>query len=285
MTGLKNIYKNFMHFAEKNPLYLICTVIYFRVTSWLIGWSWRFLIFFLITYALSQAVAFSILGEKLLRLLNHIRRLESSKEKEYLRPLFQEVYNKAKDNNPELEKIDIYITDSAVVNASAVGKHTVAVTKGAIHTLSEEQLKAMMAHEIAHIVNTDTAAMIYAMVGNGIFSAIVLAFKLICWIIGFIWNGNRKRNFIEVIADWIVSVFLFLMTILMALSDRKAELRADEYTVTLGYGEDMVEALYLLEKISLGKDRSITEKLLARHPRVTRRIENLEVRLGVQEGE
>jgi len=56
-------------------------------------------------------------------------------------------------------------------------------------------------------------------------------------------------------------------------------------TITLGYGEDMVEALYLLEKINLGGDKSIIEKLLARHPRVTARIENLEIKLGIQEAE
>jgi len=41
--------------------------------------------------------------------------LESAREKQYLRPLFQEVYDKAKAENPELEPIDLYIIDSMTV--------------------------------------------------------------------------------------------------------------------------------------------------------------------------
>jgi hypothetical protein len=41
-------------------------------------------------------------------MFNFVRRLETAKEKQYLRPLFQEVYSKAKANNPELGKVDPY---------------------------------------------------------------------------------------------------------------------------------------------------------------------------------
>ena len=47
----------------------------------------------------------------------------------------------------------------------------------------------------------------------------------------------------------------------------------------------MVVALYLLEKISLSGNKSIVDKPLASHPRVTSRIENLEVRLRIQAGD
>jgi heat shock protein HtpX len=63
------------------------------------------------------------------------------------------------------------------VNACAMGKHTIAVTKGAMKTFSEEELKAILSHEVAHILNMDTMALIYTMIGNGIFTAIIVMVK------------------------------------------------------------------------------------------------------------
>jgi hypothetical protein len=71
----------------------------------------------------------------------------------------------------------------------------------------------------------------------------------------------------------------------LTIRDRKAERRADIYAFKLGYGEDMVNALYLLEKISLSSNASIIEKLLASHPRLTSRIEALEIQLGIQQND
>ena len=196
------------------------------------------------------------------------------------------VYVKAKLKNPELEDgIKIYIIDSMTVNACAIGKHTVAVTKGAMQTFSEDELKAVLAHEIAHILNMDTIAVIYTMIGNGIFTFCIVLLKLIWWLISRIRALESGVRFVERIFDGLVFIFLFLVQIVLSISDRKSERRADEYTITLGYGEDMVDALYLLEKISLSGEKSIIEKLLASHPRVTARIEALEVKLGIQTGE
>jgi len=248
------------------------------------GWKiWAF-IFFAIVYVLSLGIAFSPLGEKLMRLFNHVRRLETAQEKQYLRPLFQEVYGKAKSNHPSLPVIDIYIIDSMLVNACAMGSHTIAVTKGAVHTFSEDELKAILAHEIAHILNMNTIALIYTMVGNGIFTLLILTVKLVCWLLGRLNIFQKAVSVVEKLFDGVVFVFLFLMQIAMAVSDRRAERRADEYAITLSYGDDMVAALYLLEKITLKGEGSIIERLLTGHPRVTSRIENLEIRLGIQDG-
>ncbi|MDR1410525.1 MAG: M48 family metalloprotease [Oscillospiraceae bacterium] len=86
----------------------------------------------------------------------------------------------------------------------------------------------------------------------------------------------------RVYEEWIAA-FLFLMQITMSLNSRKSEKRADMLAVDLGYGESMVESLYLLEKINLGGEGSVIQRLLASHPRVTARIERLEVVLGIQD--
>ena len=143
-------------------------------------------------------------------------------------------------------------------------------------------MKAILSHEIAHILNFDTAATLYALIGNGIFMLFILSVKLILAALRSIGVLQRAAEIGEAIWGAIVAAFLFLMNIAMSVNSRKAERRADQYAITLGYGESMVAALYLLEKISLGGEGSVIQRLLASHPRVTARIERLEVALGVQ---
>ena len=48
------------------------------------------------------------------------------------------------------------------------------------------------------------------------------------------------------------------------------------FSYAIGYDDDMIEALYLLEKISLGDNSTIIQKMIASHPRITLRIKKLE---------
>ena len=60
------------------------------------------------------------------------------------------------------------------------------------------------------------------------------------------------------------------------LESRFREYWADRMAYRFGFGKELVSALYLLEKISLGDERSIAQKMVASHPRITARIEKLE---------
>jgi len=97
-------------------------------------------------------------------MVEQVRKLEMRRERETLQPIFQEVYEKAKQRTPELGAIELCIVEKMEVNACAIGKHTVALTRGAIETFGEDELKALLAHEIAHIVHGDTIATLYTVV-------------------------------------------------------------------------------------------------------------------------
>jgi heat shock protein HtpX len=274
-------------FFNRNPEYFVCSLIYYLFAVWWFGVHfWAVWVILALLYFVSLSVAFSPLGEELLRFFNHVRKLETSKEKEYLLPIFQEVYEKAKANtakNLDNSDINIYIIDSMTVNAFAIGQGTIAVTKGAISAFSEDELKSVIAHEIAHISNFDTLAKIYVLIGNGIFSACILVYKIFCFLLKKLIPPTEKTvDFIEMLFDGIVFIFLFLLQITMAISSRKSERRADSYAVGLGYGAEMVSALYFLEKMSLSGESSLVERILASHPRITSRIEALEIQLGIQ---
>jgi heat shock protein HtpX len=282
-------------FFEKKPAYVVCAVFYVILSGVATAWTFKISDMFGLTtwgvigtlFIISQSIVFSRFSEKLLRFFNNVRRLESAQEKEFLRPIFSEVYDKAKEANPELadNNIDIYIMDSMAINAFAIGRSTVAVTKGLLtHLENPEIIKPILAHEIAHILHMDTITKIYTLIGNGIISLNIIIVKAAY---ALMKRSESLRFSVEVterIFDAFCFVLLFGMQIAVAVHDRQAERRADCYALQLGYGEEMVVALYELETLRLGGG-GVIDRLTASHPRLTSRIEALEVELGIQEVE
>lgn len=122
------------------------------------------------------------------------------------------------------------------------------------------------------------------MIGNGIFTLIILMYKLMLLLWEYILKlFLGKRNILSVlirISKFILEVIIFILTfgfqIIMMKNSRNNEFEADKFSYDLGYDTDMIEALYLLEKISLGDNSTIIQKMVASHPRITKRIEFLE---------
>ena len=219
-----------------------------------------------------------------------MRKLETKQEKEYLVPIFNEVYEQAKQRNPELGHIEMCVIDKVAVNAYALGKHTVAVTKGAMKTFSEDQLKALIAHEIAHILHHDTIASLYLWIGNSTFLMWIFLVKGILSIADLLQEKNKKKSMgqavailVKIIFEVMMFLLLFLMQAVAAINSRKNEYRADRYAYNLGYGEELVEAFYLLEKIQLGDNSTVIQRMLKSHPRITARIEQIEILLDGEE--
>jgi len=281
--------KDFVKFAKYNPLYLVCSAIYYVLASLLFGARWYSFLLAGVFYGVSLLVVFSPLGEKLLRMVEQVRPLEVQKEKESLFPIFNEVYEQAKQKNPELGHIEMCLIEKMEINACAIGKHTVAVTKGAIETFGEDELKALIAHEIAHIAHGDTTASLYTWVGNGIFTVFILMTRGLVFLIDFIMALATGSGFARIVLicskfsfELSIMALMFLMQIVISINSRKNEFRADQYAFELGYGEELVEAFYTLDKINMGGERKLTKKMTASHPRLTVRIGKLEELLDGQ---
>lgn len=272
-------------FWKNNPIYLVCSIFYYLISSLLLGGKFKSFLIVFIIYAISLIIALSPLGEKLLRLLNRVRPLETNREKEYLQPLFDEVYDRVKEQYNNLMKIEVCVIDNMTVNAMALGRNTVAVTKGAMRTFTEDELKAVIAHELAHLVHGDTMAYIYAIIGNGIFSIFVLLARLCLLFFEYLQSNLTGKHSIffafmllfKLYFEFCIWFMSFGFQVILSVNSRKTEFRADKFSYLLGYDSDMIEALYLLEKISLGDNSSIIQKMTASHPRITLRIKKLEI--------
>lgn len=271
-------------FWKNNPIYFVCSLFYYVISSLLLGGTAKSFLIVLTVYSVSLIIGFSHLGEKLLRLLNRVRPLETKRETEYLQPLFDEVYERAKKKYKRLRKIEICVIDNMTVNAMALGRRTIAVTKGAMQTFTEDELKAVIGHEIAHLIHGDTMATIYAIVGNGILSVFVLIARLFLLLLDWVQSAfTGKRSIfsalmliIRLFFEFSIWILNFGLQVILSVNSRKNEFKADLFSYSIGYDTDMIEALYLLEKISLGDNSSIIQKMIASHPRITLRINHLE---------
>ncbi len=177
------------------------------------------------------------------------------------------------------------------VNSFAIGRKTIAVTMGAIQTFSQDELKGVIAHEFGHLSNGDTKALLLSTIGNGIFSILILILKFIFIITDLIFSFMRIpfANIFTLIASFLfdvgVIVFSYVSQIILSVNSRKNELSADRFAFDIGYGEELMYSLYILQKISLPQNLKLIDRLRASHPNTAKRIEHLETLLHMQDDE
>ncbi len=280
---IKNLAKNF--------IYIVWVIIYFSLAWSILGADWDSFVLVFFLYGISILIALSPIGEVLLRFIEKVRPISTKEEKEYLLPIFEEVYENAKEKDIKLndnDNIRLYIIDNMYVNAFAIGRKTIAVTMGAIQTFSQDELKGVIAHEFGHLSNGDTKALLLSTIGNGIFTVLIFIMRIIMLIIEVVFSLMRIP-FLDVFAivarflfDIEIIIFSYVSQIILSINSRQNELWADKFAFDIGYGEELIDSLYILQKISLPHNLSILDRL---HPNTAKRIEHLENLLDSQDEE
>jgi len=269
-------------------LYVIWFLLYFFIAWVILGANLTSFIIVTVVYSISISLALSPMGEMLLRALEGYREPATEEEIRYLMPLFEEVYESAKEINPKLDDgIKLYIMDALYVNAFAVGRKTIGVTKGAIATFTADELKGILAHELGHMNYGHTKALLLSTIGNIFFSVIVLVFRIILYFISFISAIVARFNIIGIAFMFItfiaqifvnVSVFVFITIseVILGLNSRANEIQADTFAYEMGYGKELISSMYIIQKISMSAKIKLSERMKAAHPHIADRIANLE---------
>lgn len=188
-----------------------------------------------ITFGLAL-LGISSIGEKMTVLLEGFRQ-PNLYEQYFLLPQLVAVCQVAEVPIPAL-----YIRDCGGVNARAIGRHSVVLNSGAVNKVPLEELRGILAHELGHLVNNDTARLnvVYMlnMVGN-----------LTAFISAPITSDSADyipfllAPFILLI--WVLRLFQVALLWFLRFGDlavgRKEELRADNYAKDLGYGEGLAQ--------------------------------------------
>ncbi len=245
-------------------------------------------------YALSLAIALSPAGEWILRTRNGCKRITRKDQLDYLMPLFQEVYDKARQRDPGIpEDIGLYIKAEQAPNAFATGRKTVCVTEGLLHQ-PENRIKATLAHEFGHLSHHDTDIILLVSVGNLIVNVIILGIRAFLGLIRAIlmvfslllggprrWFGAMITSVFHVLTAVLVTglsmAWTKLGTILVMKTSRSNEYRADAFAAEMGYGMDLCALLDdFLEECPEG----LFAALASTHPEKSDRIARLQA-MGV----
>ena len=285
---IKDILKIPIIFLVSNWIYLIWFVIYFTIAWWVWGFGLDGFLFVFTIYAITITTALSPIGETILRILENCREPSTREERDYLLPIFEEVYKDAKEVNPRLEDdIKLYIKDAMHTESFAMGRRTIVITKGAITTLSENELMGIIACELGHIAYGHTKAVLLVSIGNFFFTAIVWLFRGLLFIIQFfadIWANSSKLGKVLMIIMVIVRflyeasgfIFINVSEIILAINSRSNETQADRFACDIGYGIELLDALYSLQKISIHKEMKVMERAKANQRNIAFRIRDLE---------
>ncbi|MBF0665650.1 MAG: M48 family metallopeptidase [Brevundimonas sp.] len=237
-------------------------------------------IWFAIAYFGNQAMIDAFTGA---------RKVERRSEPE----LYNLLENLAISRGMRTPALRIIETDS--LNAFATGLHegrySVTVTRGLMNTLDRDELEAVLAHELTHVINKDVRTMVIASIFAGIISVIAeLVFR------GLIYSGRGGRRdnknagpLILIGIAFAVIGFALAFVIRMMLS-RTREFVADAGAVELTKNPDaMISALRKIEGRSSIKgpdevqqmfldnqpDGRGFEGLFATHPPIGKRVEAL----------
>jgi heat shock protein HtpX len=151
----------------------------------------------------------------------------------------------------------VYIIDTDVMNAYASGidqkSYAVTVTRGLLDVLNQQELEAVLAHEITHIIDRDTRLLIITVVFVGMLS----------FIAQLLWRGLRFATFsggrrgkgggavliLVAIAAVVMFVGYLLGLVLRFALSRRRELLADAGSVELTKNPDaLISALLKISK-------------------------------------
>ncbi|MFP4545747.1 MAG: zinc metalloprotease HtpX [Methanomassiliicoccales archaeon] len=210
--------------------------------------------------------------------------------------LFRRVRHIAQMSDMPMPKVAIVPTDTP--NAFATGRNpdnaVVAATQGLLKLLDDDELDAVLAHEMAHVKDRDILVMSIAATLAG---AISFAARSVFW--GMLFGGGRKDSGTLIIAV-IIAVTAPIAAILIQLAiSRSREYKADEVgAMIIGRPMNLVKALRKLEQgnkrkpIEYGNPASSSlwivnpfkvggfSKLFATHPPMEERIKRLKRMAG-----
>lgn len=243
------------------------------------------LIYAVIQYFIASRVALTVTGAKQIEKRDNPR-------------LFRIVENLAITTGLPTPKI--YIIDDPAPNAFATGRNpktaSVAATSGLLDIMNDQELEAVMAHEMGHVGNYDIRV---SMIVFGLVAAIGLISDIFLRII-FFGGGNDRRNVPpQLLILGIVAIILapIVAVLIQAAISRQREYLADSTgALTTRFPEGLASALEKLKTSGRPMKRQTTStahlffnnplksgffsKLFSTHPPLDDRIARLKQEAG-----
>ena len=289
-------------FRKKNAFAMIYLAINVLIITFMVQMFepnfWLALLYGILIYAATATLALSPLGEWYFRWTNGCKKIEDPEILSRLEPLFREVKERAQTQQTDFkidDNISLYICEDNSVNAFAMGRRTICVTRGLLN-LSDEQIKAVLGHEFGHLASHDTELTLLITVGNFIITALVTVIRVILafynLVIGlislFMGREGAIVSIMNAIAQFITTlcinglmwVWTHLGILLVMKSSRNAEYEADGFSCNLGYRDGLLSFFRILENLEIQSGEkngnNIFAALSSSHPETSKRIAQIE---------
>ncbi len=236
-------------------------------------------------YFIIISIALSNFVEMVLRFFEDVRHVATATEKERLLPLFEKVYAEASLKGKLISSnVKLYIVDDIPINAFALGRNTIAVTRGLIENMDDDEIEGILAHEFGHMAYGDPQISTLIALGTTFYLWILLFFKGIFRLFEvatkFDTHNTSSLSYIfmaiTALIDLGIKIIMFIWLAIVAGGGRKKEYRADSFAKELGYGEALLSALYKLYDLQISDKRKLVDRIKKEHPRTAYRIEALE---------
>ena len=142
----------------------------------------------------------------------------------------------------------IYLIESAAINAFATGRNpqhaSIAITRGAIEKLENEELEGVIAHELSHVKNYDILVMTMVIVLVGIVSIITNMFYRSSWRRRSSDSENKAGGILVIIGLILIVLAPLIAQLIKLAVSRKREYLADASgSLLTRYPEGLARAL------------------------------------------
>ena len=226
-------------------------------------------------------LALSPWGESFFRVTQGMRRLFPDEEAK-IRPLFNEVCARAGEDP---NKYELFLAPGDYVNVFAFGRKTIAFTRPMLNYASDEELKAAMSHELAHLKYGDTKLMLVAVVANAVGTIAAWVITILTFLFGLMTASSEEEGgtvsgigVIFIVLAWIFKFCAWLLTKILDISfmvvGRAQEYRCDEFSARLGYRDGLVSFLNRTMNYSQ-PTHGVGAMLMIHHPAPGARIDRL----------
>lgn len=226
-------------------------------------------------------LAMSPIGEFILRIPLAIRK-PTQRESSRLDPLLYEVTKAISLKMGKQISYVYYMTDKKKLSSAALGRKTIILSRGLLNTASDEELKAVIAHELSHLYYRDSMVLAMALGANLCSSTIRICLEPISTVLINLGYRARRTSFIYLILGFIGRLLGYVLKGMGLVSrlalesrNRRRTFHADGFSKRLGFLQPM---LSYLEKLSEEEDHEdgFWNKFMERRPATMLRIDRLE---------
>ena len=242
------------------------------------------------------ALAASPSGDSITHLFLPTRK-PSLREETRLKPILERLQKFYRDKYGNDIAAKLTVMDMPHINGMAIGKETVAVSTGLLKVGSDDEITAVIAHELGHLHHKDgyfgIALLVVGLPVMTVANIVGTALELSTDKVKNFGKGRKDYadNMFETAmlviffaAMAFLTVLAFFIWIVRSLNKVTAwpiEYRADRFACDMGYGEGLVELLERIEDEDVRGATGFLKKYAYSHPPTALRIDRLERMLGV----